>query len=73
MSGLPRISGRDCAKALGKAGFYIKRQESSHMILRRDQPFAPVTVPDYKELDRGTLRSIIRQVGLSVEDFTRLL
>ncbi len=73
MSGLPRISGRDCAKALGKAGFYIKRQESSHMILRRDKPFAQVTVPDHKELDRGTLRGIIRQAGLSVDDFTKLL
>lgn len=73
MSGLPRISGRDCAKALGKAGFYIKRQESSHIILRRDKPFTQVTVPDHKELDRGTLRGIIRQTGLSVEDFTQLL
>jgi len=36
MSGLPRISGRDCVKALGKAGFYFKRQEGSHIILRRD-------------------------------------
>ncbi len=38
MSGLPRISGRECVKALGEAGFYLKRQEGSHMILRRDNP-----------------------------------
>ena len=38
MSGLPRISGRDCTRALGKVGFYLKRQQSSHMILRRDNP-----------------------------------
>ena len=60
MSGLPRISGRDCVKALGKIGFYLKRQHGSHMILRRDNPFAQVVVPDHKELDRGTLRAIIR-------------
>ena len=55
MTGLPRISGRDCTKALGKIGFYLKRQHSSHMILRRDEPFAQVVVPDHKELDRGDL------------------
>ncbi len=59
MSKLPRISGRECAKALRKAGFYLKRQEGSHMVLRRDNPFAQVVVPDHKELDRGTLRAII--------------
>jgi predicted RNA binding protein YcfA (HicA-like mRNA interferase family) len=73
MSGLPRISGRECAKALGKIGFYLKRQESSHMILRRDNPFAQLVVPDHKELDRGTLRAIIRQAGLSADELDKLL
>jgi predicted RNA binding protein YcfA (HicA-like mRNA interferase family) len=73
MSGLPRISGRDCVKALNKAGFYLKRQEGSHMILRRDNPFGQVVVPDHKELDRGTLRAIIRQSGLSVDEFVKSL
>jgi predicted RNA binding protein YcfA (HicA-like mRNA interferase family) len=41
--------------------------------MRRDQPFAQVVVPDHKELDRGTLRAIIRQSGLTVEAFTKLL
>ena len=72
MSGLPRISGRDCVKILGKAGFYFKRQHGSHIILRRDNPYAQVTVPDHKELDRGTLRSIIRQSGLSIDEFIKL-
>jgi len=40
MSKLPQLSGRDCAKALGKVGFYLKRQEGSHMILRPDSPLA---------------------------------
>ena len=73
MTGLPRISGRACVKALGRAGFQLKRQHGSHMIVRRDAPFAQVVVPDHKELDRGTLRAIIRQAGLGVEEFTRLL
>ena len=73
MSGLPRISGRECVKVLNKVGFYLKCQEGSHMVLRRDNPFGQVVVPDHKELDRGTLRSIIRQSGLSVDEFMKLL
>ena len=73
MSKLPRISGRECVKALGKRGFYFKRQEGSHIILRRDNPFAQVVIPDHKELDRGTLRAIIRQAGLSVDEFVKFL
>ena len=73
MSKLPRLSGRECVKALERAGFYFKRQEGSHIILRRDNPFSQIVVPDHKELDRGTLRAIIRQAALSVEEFMKLL
>lgn len=72
MSKLPMISGQECAKALGKAGFQVRRREGSHMIVRRDTPFAQLVVPDHRELDRGTLRAIIRQSGLSVDDFLKL-
>lgn len=73
MSKLPVLSGQKCVKALVKVGFYFKRQEGSHITLRRDDPFAQLVVPEHKELDRGTLRAIIRQSGLSVDEFTRLL
>ncbi|MDY7040415.1 MAG: type II toxin-antitoxin system HicA family toxin [Chloroflexota bacterium] len=73
MSKLPVISGRECVRALEQAGFYLKRQTGSHLILRCDQPFAQVVVPDHKVLDRGTLRAIIRQAGLSIDEFVSLL
>jgi predicted RNA binding protein YcfA (HicA-like mRNA interferase family) len=73
MSKLPVVSGRECIKALEKAGFYFKRQEGSHIVMRRDDPFSQVVVPDHKELDRGTLRAIIKQAGLSVNEFMKLL
>lgn len=73
MSKLPRVSGRECVRALEKAGFFVRRQEGSHVILRRNEPFAQLVVPDHKELDRGTLRAIIRQSGLTVESFVSLL
>jgi predicted RNA binding protein YcfA (HicA-like mRNA interferase family) len=41
--------------------------------VRRDTPFSQLTVPDHRELDRGTLRAIIRQAGMSVEQFEALL
>lgn len=69
MTKLPRISGKECINALAHKGFYLKRQEGSHMILRRDNPFAQAVVPNHKELDRGTLRAVIKQAGLSVEEF----
>lgn len=68
MSKLPSISGRECVALLQRHGFRVVRQRGSHMILRRDDPFAQVVVPDHKELDRGTLRAIIRQAGLNPED-----
>ncbi len=71
MSKLPRLSGRDCVKALAKAGFYLKRQHGSHIVLRRDHPFAQLVVPDHKELDRGTLRAILRQADLGVDEVQR--
>ncbi|GBF82457.1 type II toxin-antitoxin system HicA family toxin [Aphanothece sacrum] len=73
MSKLPNISGKDCIKTLSKVGFYEKRRESSHVILRRDEPFAQVVIPDHKELAKGTLRAIIRDADLSIEAFINLL
>ena len=73
MSRLPQVSGADVVRALGKAGFTLRRQHGSHMILRRDDPFAQTVVPNHRQIDRGTLRAILRQTGLSVDEFTKLL
>jgi predicted RNA binding protein YcfA (HicA-like mRNA interferase family) len=60
-------------KALEKIGFVIDRQRGSHIIMVREEPRTTISVPDHKELDRGTLRGIIRQAGLSVDEFIELL
>ena len=74
MSGkLPVISGAKCIKALEKIGYIAHRQRGSHVVLIRRDPPSQTTIPLHNELDRGTLRAIIRQVGLSVEEFTSLL
>lgn len=73
MSKLPVISGAECVKALEKAGFVVYRQRGSHITLVRTDPPSQTTVPNHKELDRGTLRAIIRQSGLTVDEFVALL
>ncbi len=74
MSGLPRVSGREVVRALRKAGYEQDRQRGSHIVLRQIvEPHRRVVVPDHREVARGTLRAIIRQVGLSVDEFKRLL
>ena len=73
MSKLPVVSGADCIKALGKIGFEVYRQRGSHIVVVRKAPPAQATIPNHRELDRGTLRAIIRQTGLTVEEFVALL
>jgi predicted RNA binding protein YcfA (HicA-like mRNA interferase family) len=73
MGKLPSISGRECVAALLKAGFYVDRQRGSHMILYRDNPYAKTIVPENRELPKGTLRRIIRDAGLTVNEFIELL
>jgi len=74
VSKLPRgMSGKEVVKALQRAGFYVKRQKGSHIVLRRDSPFAQVVVPDHNSVDTGTLASILDGADLSVEDFIKLI
>ncbi len=74
MSGLPVVSGRDVVKALAKMEYALDRQRGSHMILRQlSPPHRRLTVPDHTEVAKGTLRAIIRQAGLTVEEFKNLL
>ena len=73
MSKLPVISGRELVKALQQVGFVLDRQKGSHMILYRANPPTTISVPDHRELDRGTFRAILRQAGIRPEDVNRLL
>jgi len=71
---LPVISGRRVVRALERAGYELDRQRGSHIVLRHSQPpHRRVVVPDHREVARGTLRAILRSVGLSVEEFRELL
>lgn len=74
MSRLPQVSGKEVVKALGKLGYFVDIQHGSHIILRNEaSPYRRVTVPNHRTIAKGTLRSIIRDVGLTVEEFLALL
>jgi predicted RNA binding protein YcfA (HicA-like mRNA interferase family) len=74
VSRLPRVSGREVVKALRKVGFAFDYQRGSHIVLRQTAPpHRRLTVPDHSEVAKGTLRAIIRQSGLTVEEFIALL
>jgi len=74
LSALPRISGSVAVKALTKIGYQKDRQRGSHIILRQNyQPFRRIVIPNHKEISKGTLRAIIRETGLTIEQFKELL
>lgn len=74
MSELPRVSGREVVKALQKIGYEQDRQRGSHIVLRQStSPYRRIVVPDHREVAKGTLRTIIRETGLTVAEFKALL
>ncbi len=71
MHKLPIISGLTTIKTLEKMGFKKVRQKGSHVVLRKDNKGC--VIPLHKELAIGTLKGILRQAGVSVEDFLKQL
>jgi predicted RNA binding protein YcfA (HicA-like mRNA interferase family) len=68
MAKLPRISGGEAIRILGKLGFSQVRQKGSHVILRHEDGRGCV-VPAHRELKIGTLAGVLRQARVSVEEF----
>jgi predicted RNA binding protein YcfA (HicA-like mRNA interferase family) len=73
MPRLPIISGREARKAFEKAGWIFDRQRGSHMIFGKANAPGMLSVPDHRKLDTGLLRGLIRDAGLSVDEFLKLL
>jgi len=74
MPKLPIISGKAAVKAFSKLGYEVDHQTGSHIILRqRKYPHRRLTVPNHKELSKGTLRGLIKQAGLTIEEFVDLI
>lgn len=67
MPKLPRIGSRECLSALQRMGFSVVRQKGSHIVLRRGS--SGCVVPNHKEIRTGTLSGILKQAGVSAEEF----
>jgi len=73
MASLPVVSGRDAVKAFQRFGWTVARQTSSHIIMTKDGEIASLSIPNHKEVARGTLRSLIRSANLTVDEFVQEL
>jgi len=72
MSKLPVCSGQDAVRAFGKLGYLVDHQTGSHIILRHPTT-RRLTVPNHRELAKGTLRKLVREAGVTKEQFVELL
>lgn len=71
---LPVLSGADAVKAFQKLGYQFNVQHGSHIILRHtNSPYRRLSIPNHRELAKGTLRALIRESGLTLDEFFQLL
>lgn len=73
MARLANISGKDAAKAFQKAGWERLGQVGSHVVMVKPGVRANLSIPQHRELSVGTLRVLIRNSGLTIEEFLELL
>ncbi len=73
MPTLPVLSGRKTVRVFEKLGWQIARQRGSHIIMVKAGENVTLSIPSHKEVARGTLRSLIRAAGITVDEFLRLL
>ena len=73
MTKLPVISGIKAVKVFNKDGWFVARQTGSHIIMVKTGSEVTLSVPNHRELDRGTLKKLIKLTGLTVDEFVALL
>ena len=67
------FSGKDIIKALRRLGFIVDHQRGSHIFLHNIENNQSVLIPNHKEIKKGTLHSILKKVGLTVEELKELI
>ena len=73
MPPVPLLRPREVVSAFGKLGWRVARQRRSHIVLTKEGHMATLSVPNHREVARGTLRSLISKAGLTVEEFLEVL
>jgi predicted RNA binding protein YcfA (HicA-like mRNA interferase family) len=69
MASLPTLSGREVVRVFESFGWEVARQRGSHIVMTKEGEMVTLSVPDHKEVARGTLRSLIRSANLTVDEF----
>jgi len=72
-SEIPVLSGRAVVKAFERLGWELVRQRGSHIIMVKPGEIVTISVPDHKEVARGTLRGLIRSANLTVQEFLEIV
>lgn len=74
MTKLPAVSGAQAVRAFEQLGYEVDRQRGSHIVLRQaESPHRRLVVPNHRSLAKGTLRALIREAGLTVQEFSDAL
>ncbi len=73
MAQLPNLSGKEVVKAFENLGWEFSRQSGTHIVLTKDGEMASLSVPNHKEVAKGTLRSLIRAANLTIDEFVKAI
>jgi predicted RNA binding protein YcfA (HicA-like mRNA interferase family) len=71
MAFLPVLSGKEVVKTFEKLGWRVARQSSSHIIMTKQGEITTLSIPDHREVAKGTLRSLIRAANLTIDEFVK--
>ena len=69
MAALPVLSGQEVARVFESFGWNVARQRSSHIIMTKAGEVVTLSIPNHREVARGTLRSLIRSANLTVDEY----
>jgi predicted RNA binding protein YcfA (HicA-like mRNA interferase family) len=73
VASLPVLSGQEVVRVFESFGWSIARQKSSHIIMTKECEAATLSIPNHKEVARGTLRSLIRSANLTMDEFVKAI
>ncbi|MEO6909287.1 MAG: type II toxin-antitoxin system HicA family toxin [Abditibacteriaceae bacterium] len=71
MAAVPLLSGQAVVRVFASLGWSVARQRGSHIIMTKDGEMATLSIPNHKEVARGTLRSLIRDANVTIDEFLR--
>lgn len=73
MAQLPNLSGKEVVKVFENLGWEFSRQSGSHIVLTKDGEMASLSVPNHKEVAKGTLRSLLRAANSTIDEFNKAI